>query len=249
MHFGSRALCRSFRAPGMLLRAEAAWRVTANDRFPARRSEPGVPAIDPELPSSCSSRHPIAVNRGYLKARPKVRQPRAGAGRRAHLDQHRRPLLSGTLASIAVWEVRSRQALEPRPCEQVSLEQTDAMLGKPGVRRSRRSLDRRRPALQHERSIDAGRAFRCQGLIHVDLDLVGLEVGQHVQPRVVVPRSNSKGAGASAATYAASAPRSLATRTGAGSVSTVMIPRRPRTGAPARATSPAPRARSPCSPA
>src|SRR5450432_3980613 len=37
--------------PGTLLRMEAAWRVTANGRFPARRSEQGVPAVDPKRKS------------------------------------------------------------------------------------------------------------------------------------------------------------------------------------------------------
>ena len=47
MHFGSLTRRARFE-PGTLLRTEAAWRVTANGRFPARRSEPGVPAVDPK---------------------------------------------------------------------------------------------------------------------------------------------------------------------------------------------------------
>src|ERR1700742_4346143 len=39
------------------------------------------------------------------------------------------PML-GSRASIAGWELRSRQALEPWLCEQVSLKQTDAVLDK-----------------------------------------------------------------------------------------------------------------------
>ena len=54
MHFGSLTRRARFE-PGTLLRAEAAWRVTANGRFPARRSEPGVPAVDPLLPSAIVS--------------------------------------------------------------------------------------------------------------------------------------------------------------------------------------------------
>jgi hypothetical protein len=49
MHFGSRALCRSFRAPGTLLRAEAAWRVTANGRFTGERIGTGSAGSRPRL--------------------------------------------------------------------------------------------------------------------------------------------------------------------------------------------------------